>query len=286
MKNKVFNFKEDEVKGKILYDLRLMNRMKDSFEYLHGKLSALGFHVEGETPQLAKKHFSEGKSYDWVAITSGNVRMLIRTYQMHYTVYTCLAEEWKGGHLDKYYGAFSFYVNTDKIRQEDKIDGVPDPGDDWDDSWSLRDYYHDWLYDQPFLLFNQHMAAIIEIIGNRDVHTLWNTHSFERPHFVEVKNIHHGEEITSFDELIFCAEEMSTKHMQLFSENEMLEEIKKFKAGDEFNGDMHKGIITEVRTEADCHHSKGIRIDSERWGDKWIDVYSLTRWDLEAVFQE
>jgi len=271
----VFDFSGDHVKSKITYKLKLFRRMGESFEYVHDKLVSLGHHVSGDSPKVNNDICSEGKNYDWVAITSGNVKMLIRTYHMHFTVFTCVEDaKW----LDRHYGAFTYNVNTKKMTKDDEVEGIPKPSED---EKYPDEYYSDYLFDDPFLMFNRQLDTILEIVRRGEVHTLWNTYSFERPKFVEVKNVYDGESITSFDELIFCGEELSCKHMQLFAETDMFEEIQKFKVGDRFIGDMHKGTITEVRTvvKDGYYHNTGLKI-----GDKWEDVYSLTRWDLTGVF--
>ncbi len=275
---KVFKFSDDDVKSKIIYDLKLMKRIGKSFDYVHEKLKELGHHVSGDTP-LTKDICSEGKSYRWVAITNGNVKILIRIYNLHFTIYTCLEEK-----MDKWsvkrYGSFTYMVDTKKITEDDEIEGIPTPSEG---EQYIADYYSDYMYDQPFLMLNSQMKTLIEIIRKQEVHTLWNNYSFERPHFITVKNIYDNNNISSIDDIVFCAEELSNKHIELFAQTDMLEGIKRFKVGDEFKGDMHKGTITEIRTELknNYYHGVGLKI-----GDKWEDVYSLTRWDLEGVFPE
>ena len=280
MSNKVFNFDSDEVKSKIAYDLKLFNRMENSFDYIHATLVKLKKHVSGDSPKLIKRSFLEGKNYNWVAITSGNVKILIRAYGCHFTVYTCLEEERKWG-VDKRYSAFIYHVKTNEITIDDEIEGIPKPKKD--DVDYISDHYMDYFFEKPFAMFNTQMDTLIGLVRKQKVRSLWNTYSFERPKFVRIKNIHCGESINSFDELIFCAEELSSIHTTLFSENDMLKAIKKFKVGDKFEGDgiYHSGTITKVCTKVEdgCYHNVGLEVDG-----KWHDVYSLTMWDLNAVF--
>ncbi len=290
IKETVFNFSNDHVKAKIAYDLQLFKRIGKSFDYTHKKLVSLGHHVEGDKPQLSKGICIEGKNYNWVAVTSGNVKILIRTYDNHFTVYTCLEEthEYKNTktgkmctYTDKEYGAFTYHTDTTKITIDDEIEGIPKPKNKDEDY--IEDYYMDCFYNNPFTMFNTQLKGLIDVIGKHEVHTLWNDYSFARPKFVSIKIAYNGESVSSFDKLFFCAEELSCKHMELFAENEMLEGIKKFKVGDEFKGKFNKGIITEVRTEVEdgYYHGVGLTI-----GEEWCDVYSLTHWDLDGVFPD
>ena len=284
----VFDFDDDHVKSKLNYDLDMYNRMGKAFDYIHATLTKLGHCVNGKKriPKINPKKLQEDKNYKWIAVTFNNVKMVIRVYNTHLTVFTCLEEtrSYEKGKTwtDKYYGAFMYNTLYDKIKAEDVIPGVR-YSKKRDDEDYLHDYYMDELFENPFLVFNTHLPKLIEMIKDRNIRSLWNSYSFERPHFVKVKTAFEGSEsINSVDEYIFCAQELSFKHTQLFAENDMLEEIKKFKVGDHFEGKHVKGIIKKVCTEVedDYYHNVGLKI-----GDKWEDVYALTNWNVDAVFK-
>ena len=236
-KENPFIFDDGDVKGCILADLKLLHRMRDSFDYVHSKLRKLGCHVEGRLPKPTPEHFNEGKNYSWVALTSYTVRMLIRAYGSHFTVY---AQRDTPGWFPRC-SAFMYSVDTKKITIKDKIRGFPRPGDMLD----IEGYYNGALYGNPALCFNTHLSMILKAIRKDDVHSLWNDYAYKRQHFVKIQNIYDGESIVSIDRLVFCAEELSTQHICLAAENEVLEAIKKYKKGDIFSTDRrgHNKVI-------------------------------------------
>ena len=70
----------------------------------------------------------EGKNYHWSTFESEGVKLLIRQFRQHLTVYTNFDKKHmhEGKHLwtDSRYSAFTFHTNTKKITIDDVIEGI------------------------------------------------------------------------------------------------------------------------------------------------------------------
>lgn len=270
--NKIFRFEADDIKGHIRYEMKLMRKMGKSFDYIHDMLTKLNYHKEykaADTIKLENLKYDEGKNYNWIAITCGRVKLILRVYGGHFTIF-CRNETVhqfeKMSYTEKRYSAFTFYVDTKKV-PEDK-----------------RDYYHEHSFED----LNNAMPEMIKMIAEDKVCSFWNNYSLKRPDHCEIKNVFDGEDIVSVDKLIFCAEELSSEHLSLFAQNDMLEILKslKDKVGQPFDG-RHtiKKITTEFSKQYSdpYYHGVGITVVDEKGKTDFHDVYCLSHWYMEAV---
>jgi len=289
--NKIFKFSEDEARSLFEYNLKLVGRIGSSFDYVFEKMEKLGHHISGDNPKLSKDKFREGKNYHWSSLkTDDNIQMLFRQYGQHLTVYTCRTTPLYDGDTllwtETNYSSFTFHVETSKITREDVIEGIPQP--DESIKW-VSDYYSDYFYDEPFLMFNIYLPEIIQHVRKGNEWLISNSSSIKVPKFVDIKMIFHGNTIDSYDNIIYCAEELSNTHICLFAENEMLEAIKQYNVGDTFGKGFEEGTITKVATDVkdDAYYHCGLGMKLKHNGkDKWIDVYSLTQYYIRYFFPE
>jgi len=178
-----------------------------------------------------------------------------------------------GEKRDKY-GAFTFHTDFDKF------------GDEAD---NMR-YEH---YEKPFIDLNVIAKDLFEMMLTRDgdVWMVWNSVSLPRPDHVKIKLSFSGEQINSLDEFVFCMEELSNVHQELFAENDMLEKLKELKEGDMLNTRYKIGnVITTAWNDGyndNYYHGAGIElIDTMNKNEsRFTDVYSLTRWYLTDIFK-
>ena len=283
----VFKFDKNDITRHIQYELRVMDRMEDAFNYVYSKLTGLGHSLyckpDDTKFDLEKSKASEGKNYDWLAIGCDNIHMLIRTYGCHHTIYTKLTTTRTYGEGEKAhsynhyrYGAFTFHTNTE-LAPLDK---------------------QDFLNENNFSDLDTAMPQILQHVFENHVQSLWNSVGFIRPDYVEISNVYDGESIVSVDKLIFCAEELSDKQMELFAQTDMLEMIKAVAEKQKQTEALHESlalpfdrnsvvmsVITEFPKEYSdpYYHGVGIKVREGENKTKFIDVYSLTRYYLEEV---
>lgn len=270
--DKIFKFEADDIKNHIRYEMKLYEKMGESFNYIHNMLVKLKYHKKykaADVFKLEKLKYDEGKNYNWVAITCGTAKLILRVYGGHFTIF-CNNEtirQLKGGssYIRNRYSAFTFFVNRDKV-----------PVD-------KRDYYHEHTFED----LNKIMPAIIKGIAEDKVFTFWNSYSLVRPDYCEVKNVFFGEDSASIDKVIFCAEELSSEHLSLFAQNDMLEILKGIKdaVGKPFGRDKVKSITTEFPKQYSdpYYHGVGITVVKENGKEDFHDVYRLCQWYMEDV---
>lgn len=271
MKNDlVFNFDSEDIKKYIQYDLNLLRKISKSFNYIQNTFKKLGHFLEIDFENfddLEKANWRNGKNYDWLSIVNGNIELLIRQYRYHFTIYSKLTID-RDGYTEKQFSCFTFNTNTDLITDKNS----------YDDS-----YYEDNYYE-----LNKHLKAIFEIIRNDDVRMISNPYTLIRPKHCEVSMIFSGESMYSIDKLIFCAEELSNLHIELFSENEMLEKLKDMndRVGLEFDRNSNIDYIkTELKNN--YYHDVGIGlIDKNDNKKSFKDVYCLTMYYFTNIFTD
>lgn len=268
----LFKFDGDDIKRHIQYEMRLLDKMEASFEYVFKTLTKIGYHKN--VTKLKKIDFNkykcdEGKNYNWYAITSGAAKLLIRTYGTHFTIYTKNVVKRKltsGRTYDRSrYSAFTLHSNRDKM------------SDDMSDSFC----------DDGFQDLNTLFPSIVEHVLTDKIHSLWNNLGFPRPDHCDVKNVYDGESIISVDKIIFCGEELSNIHMSLYAQNEILEALKSLGAdviGKTFSGGEITEIITEFPKQYSDPYYHGVGIVTKK-KDKieFADVYSIAHWHLEEL---
>jgi len=261
MEEEIFKFGESNFKQHIVYENKLMKKLKYSFDYL---LKYLPINTIDDKFSFDEIKFREGKNYDWYFLVKDNVQLLVRQYRSHFT-FICVNKDKEISYFDK---MSVFTISDDREKMDDNTS--------------------DEHVDDRFLTMKQLLPSLLEIIIKDKVHTIWNSLSFVRPKYTEVKMSQIGENTHSLDLLIFVCDEVSSTHCELFSENEMANKIADFKVGDML-GDVYK--ITEVKKEIDKDdfYNTGLSfINTNFPGEKssWSDVYSLTRYHLGDVFPE
>jgi hypothetical protein len=280
----IFNFKKNEIERYMLRTMNISKKFKKSFAYVFDKLMPMNSKgkkalLTNPKLDLSKLTWSEGKSYYWIALTDNIknplVQLLIRRYGSHYTVF--FKYKYKitdNTELDDFlytrFGVFTFFTNTDNMSDDE----------------------HDSCIDDRFKQINAYLPEIIKLMKEDNVHGLWNSYSLklesekQRPKYIEVKNIWDGDDsIGSIDDLIFAVEELFQKNLEIFATNDMIDKIKTMKVGDKVGRYEVLGITTEVKN--DYYHAVGLTLNgSIGSGDKekFTDVYSLTRWYYEGVF--
>jgi hypothetical protein len=186
----VFNFSKDSIINHIIYDLKLLKKIGKSFEYVFEKLQTKKYHLEIKNQtefRLEKLKWSEDKNYKWICITKDNVKLLIRSYGTHHTIFTKLVETHKfddnTSYDEKIYSAFTFFSNLENVGDE----------------------LHDSYIDNPYTDLNGLLLDIISFVKEDQVHGMWNDYSFKRPKWCEVENVYNGGTITSVDKLIWIS---------------------------------------------------------------------------------
>lgn len=267
-KERFFKFDSRDVKSILTYELKLMWRMQDSFQFIFERLVELGHHQEIKKVEgfdLESIPHREGKNYHYIAVTYKNIKLLLRKYGAHITVFVQVQTKYQ-----KQYGAFTFHTDTTGL------DGK----------------LHDSYCDYPLTELNKGLPRLMELLQEDKIHGLWNNYTFPVPDYCEVKVAFVHEEVYSFDLTVFCAEELSNLHLELFSEGKMLEKLKTMsdRVGQPLDSQY---IIKEIKTDFPeqyddpYYHGVGIACADKRTSEKkWIDVYSLTMWYLDDVFKD
>ena len=269
----LFDFDKREVTNYIEYDLETFSKAKEPFNYVVNTLKKLGHsYVLKTLDNIDANKIVErkGKNYHWSVIEHKDTVIAIRRYRSHLTIFTKAKTESETGYVSTEYGCFTFEVNFEKFGDK-------------------RDEMSDKYYDKPFTGLNEILADLFTLLKTRSVHWVWNSYSLKRPDYVDIKLVFRGKEISSFDNFIFCMEELSSTYQELFAETTMLSKLKEFtnKVGEMFNGRYKiESVTTDVKD--DYYHSAGIglidTIGSE--GKSFKDVYSLTRWYIEDMFKQ
>jgi hypothetical protein len=266
-----FLFDKGDIDRHVQYELRTLDKIGTSFNYVFSKLKALGQYkkVGSRKVDLSKAKWNEGKNYDWLAIENGNdVRLLLRRYHEHFTIFTSFKKQRKDGRIqwdEKEFGCFTFHTNRDLIPKE----LVEERGEDF--------YYENEAFD-----LNGCLHQIFDLVRKRHVHCVWNSLSLVRPKYVEVKLAYIRESIHSYDLLIFACEELSNIHLGLFAQIDMFARIQSVNAGDTVGRYKVEKVYKELKNE--YYHGVGIKFVKSNGGDHMQDVYSLSHWYLEDLF--
>jgi len=293
MSKLIFKFDKKDVDHLIQRELDLPHRIGKSFDYVYEKLKSLGQHLsfsgdisipEEEYSDLIERGiFKKGKNYHWTSLDSGDVKIIIRAYRQHLTIFTRLERETGGkfSYNKKTYSCFE--INTDSdieyhLNEEGKSE-IPE----------YNDFGEDFFYCKPFYDFNLLIGPIVKHIREDRLWLIWNPTSIPRPKRVDMKLYfdfkYSDKAIENIDKTIFAAEELSNIHSGLFSENEMLEKIRKLKVNDMLGA--YK--VTEIKSEVQNNyfHGVGLKIlntNFESESPKWADLYSLTSYYIENLF--
>jgi len=261
MLKEIFKFSEDSFKNDIVYENKLIKKLKYSFDYL---LKYLPINTVDDKFSFDDIKIREGKNYDWFFLVKDDIQLLVRQYGGHFT-FICINKDKE----ISYHSRMSvFTINDDRKKMDDKTS--------------------DEHCDNNYLTMEEIFPSLLEIIKKDNVHTIWNPLSLVRPEYTEVKIAQIGENTHSLDLLLFACDEVFRMNCELFSENEMANKIAEFNVGDML-GDAYK--ITEVKKDIDeeYFYSTGLSfINTNFPGSKaeWSDIYSLTRYYLEYIFPE
>jgi hypothetical protein len=264
----LISFDGEEIKRYMQYEMKVMERNKESFRYTFNALKKLGHVITiGTKPiDLNKGKWNEGKSYHWLAVDGNDIRLIIRRYGEHFTIYTAHIQkkEYKSSSwTETRMSGFTFY--SDRNANTEK------PEEDF--------YWMNHAFD-----LNNSLPQIIEMIRENQVHFVTNSAALKLPKWVETKLILDSETIYSIDRLIYACEELSNIHAQLFSETDMLEKIKSIEIGHIVDRKKVSKIVTEVKDN--YYHAVGLEVEDEKGKKDFHDVYRLTRHYMEYIFSE
>lgn len=258
----IFSFGEDKVKNFIIREMGILKKFKTSFNYLSTSLK-----TQKLKKDLNKMVWSEGKNYDWLLIKQDTVEIIIRKYQNHFTFFCkntlpTKFDDWK----DIRYSCFTFNTNRDLLSDKDSDARVDN-----------------WFYD-----LNNHITRLIDVIKENGTHWLWNSVSYPRENFIELKQALDDESIYSLDLLVFACDELFEKHFEMYAQTETLKQLNQFKVGEIFKKDFHGDVKIEyIETEVknDYYHAVGLGLINAKGEKKFEDVYSLTRWSFNDMFK-
>jgi hypothetical protein len=272
----VFKFGKDEITDHILYEMKLFKKVKEPLNYIFKTLEENGHSLTlkslDKKINLNKVKQNERKNYNWSVINYKNVKMLIRSYQQHLTIYTKVTKPCEFREKDiSEFAAFTFHSNM-KFFNDDKHDEMLDT-----------------LYDNPFFDLNQCIKQMLEVIIERGTYWVQNSACLKVPKHVEIKLAFDNDQIHGVDNFIFCMEEIDSLHCQLFAENTMFKKLGELKKqiGKDF-GSRYK--IKEVRDTLKNNYYHGVGLvlskkDNEK-ETEFKDVYCLTRHYYENIFDE
>lgn len=254
------NFEKSDIERIMIYELNLGRKFKDSLNFLFDKMPNNPI-VE----DLEILPWKEGKSYRWVVVVDGDLKMLIRGYHTHFTIFTKYrVKHTDDDYVDEYFhtkfGCFTFYTDTHGL----------DESDEYCDN-RCRD-------------LNQYFPKIVEMLKSNKFHFISNSAALPHPKHIEIKPIWAGgETIYSIDNFGFALEELDQKHLEVFSETETLNYLKNYAVGDKLGRYTITRIDTEVKDN--YYHAVGVEINKGEGKTEYIDVYRLTRWHWEDFFK-
>lgn len=254
----IFKFEKRDVTNFMLYKLHLGSKIKDCFNYLGSKLG-----VQELPKSLSDLKWSKGKSYNWAFFKKDNVTFALRQYRDHFTIFT--KKEKGEDYWNVRYSIFTFHANTDKMTDEQRAKHE-----------NLSDDHHT-------IELQKYIAELIDMAKKNELHALWNNYSFKRSEYIDVKCYWSGgdTDIENIDGFNYACEEIFQKALEVFSENDMLEAVKKVKVGDK----LGEYTVTSVKKKVEdgYYHAVGIGWKSDKKVE-FHDVYSLTRWHFALLF--
>lgn len=253
------NFEKSSIESYLMYDLNVKSKFRNSLNYVLSKM-----HVHHLIDDLEELPWEEGKNYRWVAIISGELKMLIRAYRTHFTFFVKLRVKMTGDEEEEdffytKYGCFEFFSKTEDLKNSDEY------------------------VENNCLDLNSLILPLIDVITNRGLYWVSNSASLFRLKHIEIRNIWDGgDNITSIDKFIFAMEELDEKHLEKFAKHETLEHLKTYNVGDK----LGKYPITRIQTEVKNNYYHAVGLEIEKNGQKCFeDIFSLTRWYCEDFFK-
>lgn len=229
-------------------------KMKDAFDFIVEKLGS-------QTKKLVSKlKWREGKNYDYAVMKDGDVTLLIRKYQDHFTFWGYFNPP-KSGTMSSEFFMFTYHTDRDKLKTDEEKDARS---------------------EDNFVDIDGSIESFIKIIKEGHAHLVWNSAACVIPKYCDVKMGFVRSSIHSYDLLIFGCEELSSLQMELFAQNEMWSLIKKIKPGDKIGREVVEYVKTELPKEYSdpYYHGLGIKFVG---GNHMQDVYSLSRYHLGDI---
>jgi hypothetical protein len=118
MENRVFKFREDELKHFLNHQLNFLDGVKKAFDYVREILEKnKHFHdfTKSKKFDLTKLNWYETKNCEWTALKYNNINMIIRKYRTHFMIYMNKVEStfWDRSKVS----AITYYVDTDGFRR-------------------------------------------------------------------------------------------------------------------------------------------------------------------------
>lgn len=274
----IFKFDKESITRFIEHELKTLSKFKEPLKYVVNQLVKKKHHLvikSLDNIDLNKVKECEGKNYYWSVFKYENITLVVRRYRHHLTIFTMVVKNDKTD-FDTFekprteYGAFILSTDFEKFG-EDKHD-------------EMMDEY----YDKPFTDLNVIVKDLFHILTEKDggVHWVWNSVSLKRPKHVEIKLIFNDNSIHSIDDFAFAIEELECKYQEMFAENTMVQKLSELKTGDKLSDRYTVGKITTTVKDG-YYHSVGFEmIDTIFGGQRFQDVYSLTRWYADIVIKE
>lgn len=250
--SETFKFHRDDIVRDFIYNNRLDEKFKNSFDYVLNKLKPK------ELKPLSEVSWYKTKNYKWCAIKNGDIVFVIRKYRFHFTVCYRLKHNSSYSH-----GAFTFYTNISLVDGDKYLS------------------YEDDVYKD----LDNYLPLLIKTINDKRLGLISNI-SVEKQ--IELKNVFYGTyqyQIDDLEQFLFVCDELFNIHSDLFAENEMLDKIKTLEVGQPLQGN----IIDEIRTNVkdDYYHDIGLDLKHEiTEHHTFCDVYRLTNYYLNDLFPE
>lgn len=256
----IFKFEKRDVTNFMLYKLHLGSKIKDCFNYLGSKLG-----IQKLPKSLSKLKWSKGKNYDWAFFVKDNVTFGLRQYRDHFTIFT--KKEKGDDDWNSKYTIFTFHVNRDKMTDAE------------------RDKYENEFDDHYTIELQKYIDELIELAKNDHIHSLWNTVTFKRSDYIDVKCYWSGgdSDIDDIDGFNYACEEIFQKSLEVFSENDMFDALKKIKIGDKLGEYTVTGVAKTLKDN--YYHNVGLNWKSNK-KEEFNDVYRLTRWHFALLFPQ
>ena len=114
MTNEIFKFSEQDFKQSIVYENKLIKKLRYSFDYL---LKYLPINVVDDNFTFDNIKFREGKNYDWFFLVKDNIQLLVRQYSSHFTI-ICVNKDKEISYRDR---MSVFTINDDYEKMDDEI---------------------------------------------------------------------------------------------------------------------------------------------------------------------
>ncbi len=266
MKLTDFKFSEQDKKRDFVREEKIEKKIKFCLKYLVKHLPVNKLKKDNSF-DFSKLKFYEGKNYKWYFLNNKETTILVRQYSTHFTFFV------NHKHEDDYKSRLSVFTICDN---RDKMDG------------NISDGY----LDDNFQSIQKYLPQLVKLIEDNHVHCLWNPLSFERPDFTDVKIAMNGESVIYLDTLLFACDEIFSTYIVTYAQNEVLEEIKKYKVGDTFGNSY---VITRVETEFSKdysdpnYHGVGLEFTNNNFPDskpRWADVYSIANYYSDDLYNE